>query len=220
MKQHLYWLGMPLLLIVTVGLAGCGSRGSTTNDGEGTTPIYGTQKPLVTPTMSSVPGLSTTDADVAPSYDEIKRHIESITKTPDHPDGPEVGLDGIVDPKINAALAAYQQYLVGKKVNNWEGWLIGLTDTGNSNPSTIYNVSLAMKEQRDYTDVPTDVLIYEFPTKQMEKLRLWQEVKKDPQQRFGSCNSFCQKVVFSGTIIGMQSDGQVYVNAVTIKPVD
>jgi len=134
------------------------------------------------------------------SYEAIKEHIESITKTPEHPDGPEVGDDGIVDPDIRKALGAYQHCLVDKKVENWNGWLAG----ENTMVDGRFNVPVYIKQPEPGTGTHAEVLIVQVPP---EDIRNWDLPSKRAQ------------IIFSGTIAGILSDATVDLRDVTVQPV-
>jgi len=133
------------------------------------------------------------------SYNAIKEHIESITKTPEHPDGPEVGDDGIVDPNIRKALGAYQHCLVGKKVENWHGWLDGDFTMVDGR----YNIGVFTEQPEPGTEAHAEVLIVQFPPEDL---------------RNGDLPSRKAQIIFSGTIAGILSDATVDLRDVTVQP--
>lgn len=188
-----------ILVLIVIGSSGC------------------TSGPLSTSTGTAV--ASPTSA-FAPSYDEIKQNIESITKTEGHPEGPEVGDDGIVDPKIREALTSYQDSLAGKKVEGWEVWVLDYTKTDSDDPNSGYNLSLTTKEPIDTSETLFQVQIYNFPREQFEKLRLWKAAGTDPQKTFGSCIGPCQRALLRGTVESIQSDAVVWIGNATLEPTE
>ena len=154
----------------------------------------------------------------APPYAEIKKHIESITKTEEHPDGPPVGDDGIQDPKIIEAIGAYQDSLVDDRVEGWEVWILSFTETDLGNPNSGYNLALTTQEPKEPAKTHAELVLYNFPREQFKKLELWKQVELDPTRSFGSCIGRCQQAVLSGVISGIQSDGVVYLREAILVP--
>ena len=137
----------------------------------------------------------TSDQSVSLSYEEIKQNVERITKKEEHPEGPEIGLDGLVDKQIEEDLVAYQNSIVGIRVDGWQGWYNTATEYG---PEKNYNVSILMEEPQPGVHTFTDVLIYGVPP----------EVVSTLQEG--------QRVVFTSTISGVNLDGSVALTYIAI----
>jgi hypothetical protein len=199
MRCHTLLIGITILILV---IASCSPTGETPNEKtsqEVTSTIEAITQPeqTVTPIqLGNEPHGS--NPQPAPSYMEIRESVDRILKTPEHPDGPLVGDDGIVDQDVVRAIGEYQALLVGRRVDNWHGWYNGHTKT----PDGSINVSILMSEPPEDEMMYTDVLIWQVP--ETEEMRM---------QQF----SFRERVAFSGLIVGMQSDGKLYIAYETIQ---
>jgi hypothetical protein len=141
-------------------------------------------------------------AEIAPSYEEIKRGLERIKKTPEHPNGPEVGPDGIIDKDVVKALSDYSDYFKGMKVVNWLGWYNGYTTL---HEGAEYTISILMTAPQPNVMEYTDVLIYSTSPQQIEEIRSLRR---------------SERVVLSGVFAGINSAAQVHLVDATIQPAE
>jgi hypothetical protein len=91
-----------------------------------------------------------------PPYEEIKAEVWKLTKRDENPEGPEVGLDGLIDPSIGEAVAAYRDTLIGKEVHNWQGWYYGYTGPL---PDNTYNVAILLQPPQPDVRYFSEVLL-------------------------------------------------------------
>jgi hypothetical protein len=155
-------------------------------------------------TSSSNTSITPIDRD-APSYQDIQEYVRSITYTKDHPNGPEVGQDGVQNQDIIENMAAYVEVISGTKVLGWRGWYNGYTRIKPTErfPQGRCNVSILMKEPYVSGATRTDVSLGDFPVERANELDSLQ---------------IGQSVVFSGTIVEVNSYGLVEIANSTLEP--
>lgn len=205
------------LWLLALGLVACTSSAGNT---EIEIPVEATQAlpTIALPVQSPDPTPHSTQAivperlEIAPPYEVIKQAIIKKVRRDVNPEGPEVNDDGIVDPQIRQDLQDYQLYLRGMRVIDWQGWLSNLGTLNTADNRPYYDVFVFMEAPEVRTARYSDVGIMDVPREQVEKLGLLQ----DPSQK----NSPPQRVIFSGTIQGMDSIGKVIINNATIEPVE
>jgi hypothetical protein len=199
MRCHTSLIGITFLILV---ISSCSPTGETPheNSSEGVTSTIEanirTARTVTPIQLGREP--HDTGPQPAPSYMEIRESVDRILKTPKHPDGPLVGDDGIVDQDVVMAIGEYQALLVGRRVDNWHGWCNGHTKTRDGS----INVSILMREPPEDEMMYTDVLIRPVP---------------DTEERRMQQFSFRERVVYSGLIVGMQSDGKLSIAYETIR---
>ena len=167
------------------------------------------------PTAITRQAVSKGDEDTALPYEEIKRTIVHIVYGDEQGKGPEMGEDGIVDPKIREAFGNYNGWLRDKEVHNWSGWLGDFTQANDISSAPSFNLGLFMQEPRPSDAAFDGVLLLNVPLAQLEKLGI-----RIPKQRFGSWEGPWPKIVFSGTIVGTFHNGRVLLDEVTINSVE
>jgi hypothetical protein len=215
------------LAVLLLGQVGCVSKtpgASDANNGS----VSGQQaQATASATETEVPGLisletQVTATEIAPPYFEIRQRVGEIVNPTDPGAGPIVNDDGIADPDIRKAFSDYQQSLLGKRIDQWEGWVLSYTSTDLDNPQTNYNIGIAMQEPGPGKDVPTHVFAFDYPRERLKPLKMWQEIEQDPEKGFGSCGAGwdCQRIIFSGTLGGLQEDGRVYIEDMVIEVLD
>lgn len=188
MKQRCFCLGA--LVAFLTGLVGCGQI---------PTPI--THAPSATSVAGALVTITPVANETAPSFEEIKHNIELITKTPEHPDGAPVGLDGITDTAVVQALKAYNQSVSGKQAKGWVGWYRGYTEV---DPNNDYTVAILMRQPAPDVRYFTDVLLTGLTTEGIEPVQ---------SLKYG------QQVILTGTIGTIDWSGQVELVNATIASV-
>ena len=161
-------------------------------------------------------------SEIAPPYFEIRQRTREIVNPVDPGAGPVVNDDGIVDPDIRKAFAEYRLSLQGKRIDQWEGWVLNYTSTDHGNPETNYNIGITMREPGPGKDVQTHVFAFDYPRELLKPLKIWHEIEQDPEKGFGSCRADwnCQRIIFSGTLGGLQEDGLVYIGDMVFEVLD
>ena len=159
--------------------------------------------------ISTVPAASVTPDPMAPSYEAIQEGLDSITKTPEHPEGPAWGPDGLIDEQVGIRYTEYKLSLQGKKVENWEGWYLAIRELDpilQAEDNMRYRVSIAMKEPTPGSHYIPDVslLVPDSASSDKQSVEAW---------------AYGQRVVFSGTLYDLQIDGVITVSNATIEPV-
>jgi hypothetical protein len=200
---------LSIFIVLIAGLTACAPGVSNTEHKTPTSPD--TQQ-----THVSTGALSTSTSEIAPSYEEISQHIFLITKRDERPEGPEVGLDGIVDPQIRAEVDNYSETLRGMKVQGWQGWLYNFAQSDVGNPDTGFNLNIYMKEPTSGTIAFNSVSLSDVDRVQVEKL----EPSIDLHLIFGSWSEPLPRVVFSGTITGILDTGVVYITDALLAPAE
>ncbi len=216
MKQNATLVIISALLL---GMTGCSFEAPSNETTKAATPATATvaqpEKIIMSassPTAITTEAVSKGDSGIAPPYEEIKRTIDQIVGRDEHGGGPEVGQDGIVDPKIREAFGNYNVLLRNKEVHNWSGWLGDFTQANDINSAPIYNLSLFMREPKPGDGAYDGVLLLNVPRVQLENLGI-----RIPQQRFGSWAGAWPRVEFDGTIVGTFHNGLVLLDEATIK---
>ena len=164
------------------------------------------------PTAIATQAVSKGVESIAPPYEEIKRTIIQIVYGDEQGEGPEMGDDGIVDPKIGEVFGNYNVFLRGRKVEDWEGWVESFTQSNLGDPQTGYNLGVYMQEPEP-GEIQYDGLdLLHVPREQVEKLQL--QVNLD--QGFAILKTAWPRVRFSGTIVGIFHNGGILIEDVTI----
>jgi hypothetical protein len=218
-------LAFGLSLILLLGLVACDPK-PVTGDGS-TSPGQNEVKQLTEVTtgptvpLTVLPSVTASPSDeLAPPYFEIRQTVREIVN-PANPDaGPVVNDDGIVDPDIRKAFGDYQYSLVGKRIEGWEGWVVGCTSTDYGNLETNYNLAITMQEPIAGTRAQTHVLVYAYPRDKALQLSVCREAASDSQKGFSLCSGPCQRITFSGFVSGIQDDGRVYVDIMELQAVE
>ena len=172
MKRHIVPLGMLISLVLALGV----SAGIASKGNRGGT--------------------------TAPLYEEIQQTLYRITERDINPQGPEVGLDGLIDQEMEKEWKLYRDSLVGKQIEGWRGWYTAYTEI---EPEVSYNVAILMEEPGPKRNIYARVTLREVPADQLPKLKSWKEG---------------QPVVFSGKIMIAWWDGQVWLEYSKIEPAE
>jgi hypothetical protein len=209
--KHTSSLPKGLLFIVLVllvsPLTGCGENPTTQDPG-------GTPTNTINKAIPTSVGTNTGNSQdrQAPSFAEISKRIYEITERASHPEGPDVGPDGLIDSDIEKSLEDYAAQLRGTNIVNWQGWASSWQHVGPNSREKPYELQISMSPDQNDPNVFGRVHLLDVTSGQLQGI----DEQADLTRTFGSWSVPLPQVQINGTIENINEVGDVFVRCTSI----